>query len=119
MFEHEFVVPTQGFPFKLFLFEGKNGGYFREKHWHRSVEIFAVFEGSLTFYLNEQPRQLHAGECILINSNEVHSISALSPNRTLVLQIPVSCFEEHASGGFILFSNNCPARDRQIMELMT
>ena len=119
MFEHEFVVPTQGFPFKLFLFEGKNGGYFREKHWHRSVEIFAVFEGSLTFYLNEQPRQLHAGECILINSNEVHSISALSPNRTLVLQNPVSCFEEHASGGFILFSNNCPARDRQIMELMT
>ena len=38
-FSHELVVPNRDLPFKLFLFEGKNGGYFREKHWHRSVEV--------------------------------------------------------------------------------
>ena len=51
---HELIVPEAGFPFKLFLFEGKKGNYRREKHWHRSVEIFAVCEGELEFYIDER-----------------------------------------------------------------
>ena len=42
-FEHELIIPNEGFPFKLFQFEGKDGHYVREKHWHRSIEIFAVY----------------------------------------------------------------------------
>ena len=41
-YQHEVIVPNKGLPFKLFLFEGKDGKYIREKHWHRSIEIFAV-----------------------------------------------------------------------------
>ena len=44
-FQHELIIPNEGFPFKLFLFEGRNGNYVREKHWHTSIEIFAVMEG--------------------------------------------------------------------------
>ena len=51
-FSHELIVPNEDLPFKMFMFEGKDGKYFRDKHWHRSVEIFAVFEGTLDFYLN-------------------------------------------------------------------
>ena len=36
-FSHELIVPEEGFPFKLFLFEGSAGNYRRDKHWHRSV----------------------------------------------------------------------------------
>lgn len=53
-FSHELIMPNEDLPFKLFLFEGACGHYFRDKHWHRSVEIFAVFEGKLDFYLNSE-----------------------------------------------------------------
>ena len=33
-FQHELIIPNEGFPFKVFLFEGGNGNYVREKHWH-------------------------------------------------------------------------------------
>ena len=52
--KHELVVPNEDLPFKLFVFEGKEGNYVRDRHWHRSIEIFAVFEGSLTFILDEK-----------------------------------------------------------------
>ena len=56
-FQHELIIPNEGFPFKLFLFEGRNGNYVREKHWHTSIEIFAVMEGSLYFYIDELPAE--------------------------------------------------------------
>lgn len=47
-FQHELIIPNEGLPFKLFLFEGSSGNYIREKHWHTSVEIFAVGDRLLT-----------------------------------------------------------------------
>ena len=75
-FQHELIIPNEGVPFKLFIFEGMNGNYAREKHWHTSVEIFAVQEGHLSLFLNDQEYPLEAGELIIINSNEVHSVQA-------------------------------------------
>ena len=81
-FQHELIIPNEGFPFKLFLFEGRNGNYVREKHWHTSIEIFAVMEGNLYFYIDEKEYPLKAGEFLIINSNEVHSIQAPVRNET-------------------------------------
>lgn len=104
-FQHELVIPNEGLPFKLFLFEGYNGNYIREKHWHTSIEIFSVMEGKLTFYLNEEEYPLTAGEFLIINSNEIHSIRAMKKNRTAVLQIPLKQFEEYFTAQrFIRFS---------------
>ena len=36
-YNHELIVPDEGLPFKMFIFEGKDGNYKREMHWHRSV----------------------------------------------------------------------------------
>ena len=44
----------------------------QEKHWHTSVEIFAVMEGRLDFFVNKDEYPLKAGEQIIINSNEIH-----------------------------------------------
>ena len=94
-FQHELIIPNEGLPFKLFLFEGRNGNYVREKHWHTSIEIFTVMEGSLSFYIGEVEYPLKAGEFLIINSNEVHSIQAPFRNETIVLQIPLKQFEDY------------------------
>ena len=52
-YSHEIIVPNDDLPFKMFIFEGSQGGYIRQKHWHRSIEIFAVFDGEMEFYLND------------------------------------------------------------------
>lgn len=118
-FVHELVLPNDDLPFKMFLFEGKDGNYIREKHWHRSVEIFAVFEGSLEFYINGEDTHLGAGEFVIVNSNEVHSIAATRPNRTVVLQIPLHIFENYfTEENFICFTHNACVQDEKIMELV-
>jgi len=94
-YQHELIIPDEGLPFKLFLFEGAAGNYVREKHWHTSIEIFAVQEGALSFYLNDREYPLKKGELMLINSNEIHSIHAPAKNKTVVLQIPLKQFESY------------------------
>lgn len=118
-FEHELIIPNEGFPFKLFQFEGKDGHYVREKHWHRSLEIFAVFEGTLAFFINEEEYPLGSGEFILLNSNEIHSISSPEANRTIVLQIPMNVLRNVETGeGLILFTHSPKRQDSKIMELI-
>ncbi len=91
-FNHELVLPNEDLPFKMFLFEGKDGSYRRAGHWHRSIEIFLVMEGRLEFYFGENSLPLKAGDFVIVNSNEIHSIEAPEPNKTVVVQIPLSCF---------------------------
>lgn len=98
---------------------GKDGHYVREKHWHRSIEIFAVFEGTLAFFINEEEYPLGSGEFILLNSNEIHSISSPEANRTIVLQIPMNVLRNvETGGGLILFTHSPKRQDSKIMELI-
>lgn len=118
-YSHELIMPNDDIPFKLFLFEGKDGHYVREKHWHRSVELFAVFEGNLKFYLNDRAYPLRTGEFMLVNSNEIHSIDAPEPNRTIVLQIPLKTFEDYYTGEeYIRFSHAANTQDGEVMRLI-
>ena len=73
---HEIIIPNKGLPFKMFIFEGKNGNYVRNKHWHTSIEIFAVFKGSVRILLNDEEYSLKERQFLILNSNEVHSIFA-------------------------------------------
>ena len=118
-FSHELIMPNQGLPFKVFLFEGGEGNYFRDKHWHRSIELFAVYEGALKFYLNEEIFPLGTGKFMLVNSNEIHSVDSPEPNRTIVLQIPLKTFEDYYTGEqFIRFTHDPLPRDGQVMKLI-
>ena len=120
-FQHELIIPNEDLPFKLFLFEGSNGNYIREKHWHTSIEIFAVLEGELSFFLNEEEHPLKAGEFLIINSNEIHSIHAPERNETVVLQIPLKQFEDYFTAQrYIRFSIKAgnPEMDEHMAELI-
>lgn len=119
MSEHELIIPNKGFQFKIFEFEGKGGGYFRERHWHRSIEIFAVYEGYVNFEVNERKLCLRSGEFILINSNEVHSIESPEPNSTVVVQFPLKVFEDYYNDdAFIYFTHSPRNEDQEVMRLI-
>lgn len=119
-FSHELVIPNEDLPFRMFVFEGKDGGYVREKHWHRSIEIFAVFEGEIAFFMNSEEYPLQSDEFVLVNSNEIHSIKAPRPNLTIVLQIPLKVFEKYYTGEqFIQFSHSPRVQDEQVTQLIS
>ena len=118
-FQHELIIPNEGLPFKVFLFEGENGNYVREKHWHTSIEIFAVMEGSLDFFVNKEEYPLKAGEQIIINSNELHSIHAVEKNKTVVLQIPLKQFENYFTAQrYIRFRGQEELVDKKLASLL-
>ena len=118
-FQHELIIPNEGLPFKVFLFEGENGNYVREKHWHTSIEIFAVMEGSLDFFVNKEEYPLKAGEQIIINSNEIHSIHAVEKNKTVVLQIPLKQFENYFTAQrYIRFRGQEELVDKKLASLL-
>ena len=118
-YQHELIMPNDDIPFKLFVFEGKDGNYIRDKHWHRSVEIFAVIEGELAFFVNEKKYPLKPDEFMLVNSNEIHSIAAPEKNFTIVLQIPLATFEKYYTDErFIYFSHSARLQDETVMQLI-
>lgn len=116
---HEIIVPNEDLPFKMFLFEGEKGNYFRDKHWHRSIEIFMVFEGHLKFYLNDLEQKLNPGEFVLVNSNEIHAIDSPEPNKTVVIQIPLKTFSDYFTGEqYIRFTHEAKKQDVQVVDLI-
>ena len=118
-YSHEIIMPNDDIPFKMFIFEGRDGNYIREKHWHRSIEIFALFEGELEFYVNEVRYPLRPGEFMLVNSNEIHSIHSPKKNLTVVLQIPLSTFEKYYTDEkFIYFSHSSRLQDEEVMKVI-
>ena len=118
-FQHELIIPNEGLQFKVFLFEGGNGNYVREKHWHTSIEIFAVMEGHLEFFMNKEEYPLKAGEQLIINSNEIHSIHAAERNKTVVLQIPLKQFENYFTAQrFIRFRSQDAEADGKLASLI-
>lgn len=83
------------------------------------MEIFLVLEGELKFYINNQSQPLSAGELIIVNSNEIHSIEAPKPNLTLVLQIPVSYFTPYmGKEDYAIFVSQSQEKNRALAVLI-
>lgn len=117
-FKHELVMPNEDIPFRMFLFEGANGSYSVAKHWHRSLEIFALMEGEIDFYINAEHHKLDREHpLLLVNSNEIHSVEAPKQNRIVVLQIPADFFEKYGDGGLVRFRQMDGQRDGQLWKL--
>ena len=96
-FRYETVIPNDDLPFRMFIFEGRDGNYRVSKHWHQSVELFLVLEGTLDFFINSRQYTLKHNDFVIVNPNEIHSIECPDPNITIVLQIPMKSFEGYMS----------------------
>lgn len=116
---HEMVIPNEDLPFKLFLFEGKDGNYRRARHWHRAVEIFLVLEGELRFFLQDAGLTLTPLDFVIVNSNEIHSVEAPGPNTAVVVQIPAGCLAGYLEEeDYAVFSRQAKADNRELTELV-
>lgn len=118
--QQEMMVPDRGLPFKLFRFEGGAGNYIRETHRHSCIEIFAVRSGKLDFYLGGRKRMLESGKFIIVNSNEIHSVRALTANETIVLQFsPDSLGWNGTENQSIRFLHENRQNDTEIFRLIS
>lgn len=118
-FRHELVIPNDDLPFRMFIFEGRDGNYRVAKHWHHSVEIFLVQAGEIDFYINNRHLPLSCHDFVLVNSNEVHSIECPRPNITIVLQIPAEAFEGYfGEESYVNFEKKDEKSNRALAELV-
>ena len=65
-------------------------GSYVPAHLHQAIEIVYLLEGSLTVTIESTIREYHAGECILINSDVIHSTKCTAPNKAILFQIPLT-----------------------------
>lgn len=60
-----------------------------QNHWHESLEILFVLKGNVNIVIDESAYYLSQEDVIVINANEVHTISSNDDNIILALQIPI------------------------------
>ncbi|MGX7394157.1 AraC family transcriptional regulator [Carnobacterium mobile] len=99
-FEHETIQPSEQVPVKLFSFEAISIDRIIPKHWHKSAELLYCIEGKLNVWIDTEFYCLNAGDFLFINSNIVHSTQSPTKNKVIVLQIPLSFFQEATKGGY-------------------
>lgn len=82
---HEIIEFSPNIPLKIFMH--KLG--FVAKHWHKSLELLMVLDGSIEITIDEDHYKLKEEDIILINSNNIHEIRSESATM-IALQIDLS-----------------------------
>lgn len=70
-------------------------GSYVPNHWHRAIEMIYLLEGELTVNVDGKSSLLKAGQCVLININEIHSTRCNSKNKAILLQIPIEFIKNY------------------------
>lgn len=91
---HEIVTQNSDIEARFYLSED-NGSYV-SPHWHDSLEMIYVLEGSITLVYENRKNVLHVNEFTIINSRVIHSVVS-GKNRALVLQIPKEVLKKYVS----------------------
>lgn len=68
-------------------------GSYIPSHWHRAIEIIYLLDGELDITIETHTTHMTAGQCILINTNIMHSTKCTRNNTAILLQIPVEFAE--------------------------
>lgn len=99
---HEIVSENPDIEVRFYL-SVDEGGYVTP-HWHNSLEIVYMLEGSITVTLENKKVTILPEEFIIINSRTVHTFTS-QKNRALVLQIPSTVFEKYVRNIDLLYFN--------------
>ena len=89
---HEIVVSNPDIEARFYLSVDK--GSYVTPHWHDSLEMVYMIEGSMEVTQENKKVTLHAGEFNIVNSRIVHSVLS-TDNRALVLQIPKEAVQKY------------------------
>lgn len=82
---HEIIEFSPNIPLKIFMH--KLG--FVARHWHKSLELLMVLEGTIEIIIDGVSSTLNSEDIILINSNSIHEIHSESAVM-IALQIDLS-----------------------------
>ena len=90
---HEIVSSNPDIEVRFYLSED-NGSYVAP-HWHNSLELVYMLEGSMvTQYENNVRQTIEPGEISVVNPRVIHSVTA-QKNKALVLLIPSALLEKY------------------------
>lgn len=87
---HEIITPTGVLPVWIHVFKNK-GVEIIPPHWHRSIELSYTQVGAIDhFYIEKQEFHPHAGDVIVVNSQQIHRIVVDNMNvrRSLTIIFP-------------------------------
>ena len=91
---HEIVSSNQDVDVRFYM--SVDEGSYVAPHWHNSLEIIYMLEGSMKVKCENKEIEVRAGDISLINSREIHSFWS-TPNKSLVLQVPERLLEKYIS----------------------
>ena len=91
---HEIVSSNQDVDVRFYM--SVDEGSYVAPHWHNSLEIIYMLEGSMKVKCENKEIEVQAGDISLINSREIHSFWS-TPNKSLVLQVPERLLEKYIS----------------------
>lgn len=90
---HEIVSSNPDIEVRFYLSEDK--GSYVAPHWHNSLELVYMLEGSMTTQFENNVRQtIEADEISVVNPRVIHSVTA-QRNKALVLLIPSDLLEKY------------------------
>ena len=87
---YELVETNDSLPFDVSL----NSVNYVPSHWHNSVEIIFVLQGTVEVRLHHEKRTLSEGDVLLINQCHVHEVTGLDRNIIATFLIPFSYLKE-------------------------
>ncbi|MBQ8409775.1 MAG: AraC family transcriptional regulator [Clostridia bacterium] len=85
-------IPKEQFPIKM-LWDYQNK-YDFPPHWHEHIELHYVMNGSCQLQYSEETIELGAGDCVVINGNELHQGGGGLCDYVVIL-LPPDLFEPH------------------------
>lgn len=91
---HEIVTQNSDIEARFYLSE--DTGSYVSPHWHDSLEMVYVLEGSVTMIYENRKIVLNPNEFNIINSQVIHSVVS-GKNKALVLQIPKEVLKKYVS----------------------
>ena len=89
---HEIVSRNPDVEVRFYL--SVDEGSYVTPHWHDSIEMVYMIEGSMTMICEQERQELCPGEFIVVNSRLVHSILS-TKNKAIVLQIPKEVIKKY------------------------
>lgn len=89
---HEIVKNNPDIQVRFFLSEDK--GSYIASHWHNSLEMVYMIEGSIKVRCGEIETYLNPNEFNIVNAREIHSVLA-KKNKAFVLQVPSQVLEKY------------------------
>lgn len=99
-YKHENIINSISLPFKAFKFHASDISRMVAPHWHESIEINYVIDGSLIMKVADHLVTISKGHAMLVNTNYIHSSRSPEPNHVLVIQIPLDYLLELTNGEY-------------------